>query len=447
MTTETEEVVEVKHNYDDDFQKKVLALNFFDNNFGERVDGLLEKDFFSRTSYRYILSIIQNHYKKYNTNPSKVALTTQFRNDIKSGILRAEQVSDIKELIIELAKTDISDREYIIDCVATFVRRQATINAIQKSVSIIEKGDDIDTILPIVQKAIDVGTTDLATSYDYNDNIEQRLEIRKARLSGELAYNSVTTGFLAFDECLKQRGWGKGELSIYMAPAKAGKSVALMDHAIKAVEKGHNVLFVTLEVSSDIQADRMDSNVSGVPFSDLDVTIDKVGERVKKWREKVTGILKMHEFPSGTYRVSDLRRLVKKYKATGITFDMVVLDYADIMLSDASYSDNEIGKSKQIFIDLRALAQLENLAILTAIQTNRKGAEVERIDATHVAEDFNKIRTADLVISINANELEKAANEARLFFAASRNQASVTLVVERDLSCMKHIKSIKTIKK
>ncbi len=89
---------------------------------------------------------------------------------------------------------------------------------------------------------------------------------------------------------------------------------------------------------------------------------------------------------------------------------------------------------------------MENVAILSATQTNRAGASVEIIEAIHVAEDYNKIRIADLVISINANEIEQQTNEARLYFAASRNQKAVTIVVKRDLSIMRHIKEIIEIK-
>ena len=55
--------------------------------------------------------------------------------------------------------------------------------------------------------------------------------------------------------------------------------------------------------------------------------------------------------------------------------------------------------------------------------------------AEHAAEDFNKIRIADLVISINATEEEMAKGEARLFFAASRNQkGEFAIRIKRDLS-------------
>ncbi|MFP3325107.1 hypothetical protein R0K05_18780, partial [Planococcus sp. SIMBA_160] len=62
---------------------------------------------------------------------------------------------------------------------------------------------------------------------------------------------------------------------------------------------------------------------------------------------------------------------------------------------------------------------------------------------TDVAEDFNKIRIADLVISINKTEEEKAAQEARLYFAASRNQrGDITIRIKQDLEKMKFLTKI-----
>ena len=61
----------------------------------------------------------------------------------------------------------------------------------------------------------------------------------------------------------------------------------------------------------------------------------------------------------------------------------------------------------------------------------------------NVAEDFNKIRIADLVISINRTPEEVVTNTARLYFAASRNQmGDKTLKISQDLSTMTFIKSL-----
>lgn len=426
--------------FDDDFKTKVLALQLRDNNFCERTDGLVDPSLFDSEIDKYILSLAQSHYSKYNTIPSPVAVSHAYNADKTSGVVRKELHSSISSKLKELYRADISDRDFVVDAIGDFAQKTATINAILKASDIIDNGEDIATILPLMQKALDTGCSDLNLAYDFKDNISQRSDIRKARLKGEIAYNSVTTGYSEFNSVLKQRGFGKGELTLYMAPSKGGKSIALVDHALRAAECGANTLFITLEVSTEIQNDRMDSNISGVKMHDLETYIEKVEDRVQKWCARAA-VLKMHEYPMGTFRVSDLRRLLKKYQAIGVVFDFIVLDYADVMLSE-SKSTEGIDKSKQILVDLRALAQAENVAILSATQTNRKGAEADVITAIHVAEDYNKIRIADLVISINVNEIEETTGEARLYFAASRNQKAVTLVVKRDLSIARHIMEI-----
>ena len=90
-----------------------------------------------------------------------------------------------------------------------------------------------------------------------------------------------------------------------------------------------------------------------------------------------------------------------------------------------------------------ALAFEFDCAVLTATQTNREGYKAQTAKAEHVAEDFNKIRTADLVISINSTEEERAQNVARLYFAASRNQESgFTVRIKQNMKKMTFIESI-----
>jgi replicative DNA helicase len=106
-------------------------------------------------------------------------------------------------------------------------------------------------------------------------------------------------------------------------------------------------------------------------------------------------------------------------------------------------SDNAIENSKSIYVDLRALAQVENVVMLSAMQTNREGAKATTSRMEHAAEDFNKIRIPDLVISINRTDEERSRNEARLFFAASRNQrGDFSIHINQDLEAMNFVKSV-----
>jgi len=81
--------------------------------------------------------------------------------------------------------------------------------------------------------------------------------------------------------------------------------------------------------------------------------------------------------------------------------------------------------------------------MLSATQTNREGAKASVSTMEHVAEDFNRVRIADILISINADEAERRAKEARLYFAASRNQrGDFTIRIKQDLERMKFIERI-----
>ena len=125
-----------------------------------------------------------------------------------------------------------------------------------------------------------------------------------------------------------------------------------------------------------------------------------------------------------------------------INYDLLVVEYADIMRPEMNFSEKRDGLTS-IYEDLRAIGQHYDLAVLTATQTNREGVKAKVADMTHVAEDLGKIRTADIVISINCTDEEKMLNEARLFFAASRTgEMDITLKIKRDISKGKFITKV-----
>ena len=221
----------------------------------------------------------------------------------------------------------------------------------------------------------------------------------------------------------------------------AHNTLAMVNFAANASKAGFNVLYCTLEVSARIISERLDAYVADTAVRDLENEIIAVRNKVES-RSKTSGRLIIHEFASGSMSPRMLRTLIEKYRNRGVIFDLVVVDYADIMAPDYR-TDNVIENSKEIYVGLRALAFEFDCAILTATQTNREGYKAQTAKAEHVAEDFNKIRTADLVISINATEEERQNGVARLYFAASRNQESgFTIRVKQDIRKMQFISGI-----
>ena len=204
---------------------------------------------------------------------------------------------------------------------------------------------------------------------------------------------------------------------------------------------GFSVLYASCEVSAEIISDRTDANVSDTLIALVGSGPSAVADAVKKIGASA-GPLYIEEFASGSLKPSELRRLIDRYRMRGVVFDLIAVDYADIMAPEHR-TDREVDNQRTIYLDLRAIAFENDVAVLTATQTNREGAKAAIAKATDVAEDFNKIRTADIVISINSTDAEKLAGEARLFFAACRNMESgFILRIKQDRGKMQFLKSI-----
>ncbi|MDT4841548.1 phage replicative helicase, DnaB family [compost metagenome] len=265
-------------------------------------------------------------------------------------------------------------------------------------------------------------------------------------MAGKRAPQGITTGYSRIDERLHHRGYGRKEMVVYMGGPKSGKTMALINAAKIASQNGYNVLYVTLEVSARIIGERLDASFSGHKMRelmrnphDVRLKVQAAGSAPRK------GSLIINEFPTGTLTPKMLRSVIERHRAKGRTFDMICVDYADLMAPD--YRGNEEREnSKSIYTALRGIAVEQNIALLTATQTNRTGAKAIVAKAEDVAEDYNKIRIADLVISINSTDEEKLTGDARLYFAASRNQeGGFTIYVKQDLGRAQFIVSVENI--
>lgn len=429
-----------KFEFDAAFQTRIAAFAARDDAFMRRAAHLLHPDHFENIGEATLVSIALRYYRRFGSLPDDPVMLSFIKDEVRAGTVRKDVLPLLVEAIRKVRADTLAGREYVEEKVATFVRHQAVGNAILRSVDLREKGQ-FARIETLVKEAVSVGLNEDGDVYDYFARNDERMEERLDRASGKRPPAGITTGIAQMDELLYHKGWGRKELTTIMGTAKSGKTTALVGFAKSASLRRHNVLYVTLEVSARIVAERLDANISDTLIRALGANIRRVREKIAD-AEKRAGKLTIHEFPSGAFKPSMLRRLIEIHQHRGTKFDLVIVDYADIMAPDYR-TDSPIENSKSIYVTLRGIAAEFNLALLTATQTNREGhrATVARID--HISEDFNKARIADLIISINRTEEEVLRNEARLYFAASRNQESgFSIRVKQDLAKMKFVTAV-----
>jgi replicative DNA helicase len=424
--------------FDEDFQLKLVALLVRSDLFARRTDGLIKPEYFESRADAALSSLALSHFDRYKQAPKDAAIIVAGLKDaLRRGTIRSDMVDEIKDkikIVFSPGMDVVSCVDFAVDQVGTFARHQAITAAMLQAFDHLEKHNTVK-VQELLEKAFKVGPRPDSVPYDYWSEAESRTEFRRAVKSGEIKPLGISTGIPAIDKLLFHRGWGIKELTVFMAGAKKGKSFTLWDFAKLISLQGKNVLGITLEVSKDVLSTRLDASVSDVPIDEIEGSIFSVLEAVRAARDKrLPGKFLLHEFPSGSFRPMDLQNLIDQYKSEGIKFDAIVIDYLDIMSPNRWVNDPQ-ENSRSVWVDCRGIAQTEEVVMLSATQTNREGHKSVTAKAEHAAEDFNKIRTADLVISLNATEEEMAKGEARMFFAASRNQKGEFAVrIKRDLS-------------
>lgn len=202
----------------------------------------------------------------------------------------------------------------------------------------------------------------------------------------------------------------------YWVSHNSGKSMVLVHLGAQALLQAKNVVYYTLELTETSIANRFDSCLTGIPLDNLEKSKDKVFETIKD----VKGSLIIKEYPTKTASVMTLKNHLERLRSSGFKPDLVLVDYADL-LSTKSQSGQKWSDLEGLYEDLRATAQIFNVSIVTASQTNRSGINAEVVTLESISDAFSKCFVADLIITLSRNSKDKMENTGRLYVAKNRN--------------------------
>ena len=135
--------------------------------------------------------------------------------------------------------------------------------------------------------------------------------------------------------------------------------------------------------------------------------------------DKLKGDLVIKYYPTKTASVNTLSAHLKRITNYGTEVDMVVVDYGDI-LKDTGGSREVRHALGNIYEDLRGLAGEFDIPIWTASQANRSALDEDVIEASKVAESYQKVMTADFVVSLSRKVEDKIGNTGRFHVIKNR---------------------------
>ena len=371
---------------DDDYMRKVIPF--------------IQPAYFEGV-YQNLFKQVVSFVAKYNKLPT----TEAFKIELDSATTFSdEQYRHAVEILPEIFKKEPIDETWLLTNTEKWCQDRAVFNAIMESISIIDgkhKSLTKNALPDILTKALGV-TFDTNVGHDYLEQVDERYEFyhreeEKIPFDIELL-NQITQGGLSLKS-----------LNIILAGTGVGKSLAMCHIAAGALNLGKNVLYISMEMSEEKIAERIDANL-------LDIPIDQIGnlskqmftEKVAHLKRKTNGRMVVKEYPTSTANANHFRALLNELKLKkGFEPDIVFIDYLNICASSRMKMGNSVNSYtyiKAIAEELRGLAVEFKLPIVSATQTTRSGFGSSDPGLEDTSESFGLPATADLMLALVSTE-------------------------------------------
>ena len=383
------------------FQVKSISSLMKNQTFLEQIHDILDEKHYDSDSLKWIVKECKKYYDEYR----KCITLDVFKvktQEVENDVLKVAIIENLKEVFRHLESPDL---DFIQDKALDFFKNQTLKSAIVQSVEIMESKGDFEQIKKLVDDALNAGT-ERNIGHEYIQHIEDRYS--------ETARSTVETGWEVIDD-LTQGGLGGGELGVIVAPAGVGKTWVLAALGANAMTRGKHIVHYSLELNESYVGLRYDSIFTGIANQNLKYHKDDVINHM----EKLKGDLVIKYYPTKTASVNTLSAHLKRITTLGTQVDMVIVDYADI-LKDMGGSREVRHALGNIYEDLRGLAGEFQIPVWTASQANRSALDEDVIEATKVSESYQKVMTADFVMSLSRKVEDKIGNTGRFHVIKNR---------------------------
>mgnify|MGYP003630814321 FL=1 len=387
--------------YGQSFQSKVISALLTDTKFLDTIGEITTPKFFENDANKWIISEILEYHNEYRKSPTLDVFKAQL-SKVDNPILKKTVVDQLKHIHTQIGNVDL---EYIKGEFKDFCINQNLKGVILQSVDLLSAGS-YDRIKDLVDAAMKVGNeTDLGMDYvlDYD---ERMLDLKRS---------TVPTRWDPIND-LMDGGLGPGELGVVVAPSGVGKTWILTALGAEAVRQGLSVVHYSMELSEHYVGARYDTVFTQIPSTDLR---DKQ-EEVKGKITNLKGKLLIKYFPPKGVSVRKLQQHIEKMSSLGDKPDLIIVDYADLLLSDSNKTDSTYAEQGGVYIDLRGMGGHLEIPIWTASQTNRSAIDSDVIEADKIADSYAKVMNADFIMSWSRKSKDKLNDTARAHVMKNR---------------------------
>ena len=383
----------------DRIELTILRNFFYNEDFTRKCLPFVKTDYFVNRNERLLYEEIEKFVHEYKNLPTKETILIEFN---KRKDINEDELKSVKELVNNF-ENEKSDLQWLLDTTEKFCKDRAVHNAVLSGIKILDGKDkehQPEAIPGILSEALAV-SFDNHIGHDYIGDAEARFDwyhTKEKRYPFDLNFfNRITKG-----------GVPSKTLNIALAGTGVGKSLFMCHCAANFLNQGQNVLYITLEMSEERIAERIDANLMDVTIDDLhDMPKELYDGKMSKLRSKTSGSLIIKEYPTASAHAGHFKGLLNELSLKkSFKPQIIFIDYLNICASSRFKGGNisSYFYIKAIAEELRGLAVEFDVPIFSATQTTRTGFVSTDIGLEDTSESFGLPATADFMFALMTNE-------------------------------------------
>ena len=393
----------------DNLQQTILRNVITNEPYMRKVLPFIQPDYFSGI-HQKLFKELASFVAKYNKLPTEEAFKVEV--DQSDRFSNANDFTDAMAVVPEIFKQEPVDEAWLESTTEKWCQDRAVQQAVLEAITIIDgkhKSLTKNALPDILQKALAV-SFDTNIGHDYIESFSDRYDFyheQEERIEFDLEkFNLITKG-----------GLPNKTLNIALAGTGVGKSLFMCHVAGSVLAQGKNVLYITMEMSEERIAERIDANLLDVPIDQIpNLSFDMFSNKIAKLKKSTSGKLIVKEYPTGSAHSGHFRALLNELKLKKkFVPDMIFIDYLNICASSRMKamggSINSYTYIKAIAEELRGLAVEFDVPIVSATQTTRSGYGSSDPGLEDTSESFGLPATADLMFALVSNEELEAQNQ------------------------------------
>lgn len=388
-----------------DIEDVILKNLHYNLEFSRKALPHIKEEYFENSSSKHYFNLLNDFISKYNKYPDKDAILIESQNLKNVDQNTSKKLENNIELYFQ-KKDEVQELQWLLDSAEKWCQNRALLISVLESYSIVqnqnEKNLAVTSIPELLSNALSVSfdsrvghnfIEDMDDFYDYLCKKDYKIPFRHSML------NRITNG-----------GAELKTVNIIFAGTGVGKTAILCALASDYIQDGHDVLYISMEITDMEVNKRIYANIVNVPISDISSTENLSPNtwktNVEKVKRKSLGKLIIQDYPQGSAHVGHFRYLMKELEIKEqFVPKIVIIDYLGECASMKVKQKNSWHEYYgSVMTEFCGFAKEKNICLWTAEQFNRNGNSSDDPELTDSSKSMEIPNKAHFALGITRPE-------------------------------------------